>query len=545
MMVWWLIASAMAAETFEERLFLFGDIHAHTGASGDGGSSNVGDCIRASDGSPADCGSTEDLRTMAEENGLDFLATVDHVTSVAATTTPEQFEAVFAAVNELNAPAEGFITIPGAEVFVELPTGEELGHRSLLMFGSPAALSEVSMGDLQPSGSLSNTVPNCAALSDFMDGLEAQFGPSLLIPHHPGVDKPMPTDWSCHDPRWAPVVEAYSEHGSSFEPSDDFDPPWSGWMAMGSVRAALNPAGPGHRLGLVGGTDNHDTHPGSVCRTDTVLDHHPYGGGLTGVALTGGGGGVNRADIHDAFRSRRTYTTTGPRLPVWLEVTADEGSESAVMGGTLSMPDGGGVTLRVTVPVDDAWTVTEVVALGPSSQWPLESVDPGAWEGSIPADALERYALVDVSVDGELWFEDGCEDGGEDDREHLWLSPVWFDLAGSEGEGEGPGRDGDGDGVSEADGDCDDTNPFIYPGAPEACLMDDADHDCDGVAAIDDPDCEEETEGEVDSAAPERTVDETRADRPDPEPKGCAHVPVHGHVALVSLALVGLRRRSS
>ena len=52
---------------------------------------------------------------MAEANGLDFLATVDHVTSVAATTTPEQFETVFAAVNEMNAPAAAVTTVTAAE----------------------------------------------------------------------------------------------------------------------------------------------------------------------------------------------------------------------------------------------------------------------------------------------------------------------------------------------------------------------------------------------------------------------------------------------
>ena len=39
--------------------------------------------------------------------------------------------------------------------------------------------------------------------------------------------------------------------------------------------------------------------------------------------------------------------------------------------------------------------------------------------------------------------------------------------------------DADGDGVTEADGDCNDSNAAIYPGAPEVC--DGLDNDCDDI----------------------------------------------------------------
>ena len=43
----------------------------------------------------------------------------------------------------------------------------------------------------------------------------------------------------------------------------------------------------------------------------------------------------------------------------------------------------------------------------------------------------------------------------------------------------GPGDDGDGDGVTAAAGDCDDTDPGVFPGARERCNG--IDDDCDGV----------------------------------------------------------------
>ena len=502
--LWLTLTVAQAAEDFADRLYLFGDIHAHTGASGDGGSSDMGSCVRASDGEPAVCGAVSEIGDKAIENGLDFMATVDHVTSVAATTTPENFEQVFAWVNELNAPDEGFITLPGAEIFVELPDGQELGHRSLLFFGTSDSLLDVEMGELQPSGSESNVVENCAVLTSFMAGLEAKYGPVLLIPHHPGVDKPMATNWSCHDPRWAPVVEAYSEHGSSFDASAGFDAPWSGFVPSGTVRAALDPDGYGHRLGLVGGSDNHDTHPGDVCRKDTVLDHHPYGAGLTGVVLDSIDS-PGRAEIHEAFTARRTFTTTGPQLPVWVEVHA-EGADPVGMGEMLEINAAVDVTVEVQLPEADAWTVQSVRVLTPEDALLMTSISLGEWSLTIPFEELPAYLLVDVAIDGELWFDTPCDDGGVNDVEHIWTSPTWIVSTVAD--------DADDDGFSETDGDCDDTNPFVYPGAPEACLIPGADHDCDGIRSGADPDCED-----TDTAEIEEEVEESDTGRvPEREP---------------------------
>src|SRR5262249_30028684 len=154
------------------------------------------------------------------------------------------------------------------------------------------------------------------------------FGPMLLLPHHPALQSPMATDWSCYDAHFSPSVEVYSEHGSSEGGGSTFDPPWSTYVQSGSVDWALDPEGPDLELGFFGGTDSHDTKPGSVCDRDLMQLQFPYGGGLT-VAVLPDGQRFDRAAIHDALVTRHTYETSGPLMPV----VATYGSGGARLGG--------------------------------------------------------------------------------------------------------------------------------------------------------------------------------------------------------------------
>ncbi|MBI2473967.1 putative metal-binding motif-containing protein [Candidatus Uhrbacteria bacterium] len=67
----------------------------------------------------------------------------------------------------------------------------------------------------------------------------------------------------------------------------------------------------------------------------------------------------------------------------------------------------------------------------------------------------------------------------------VFFSAIFFQILGVQ---QCSDEDADGDGWTVEDGDCDDTNSFVHPGAQEVCDL--ADNDCDGTVDEDIPDCE-------------------------------------------------------
>jgi len=122
---------------------------------------------------------------------------------------------------------------------------------------------------------------------------------------------------------------------------------------------------------------------------------------------------------------------------------------------------------------------------------PLDpTVFPGAWEACNGRDDDcdgEVDELYDLDGDGFLADDAGCRAlGVEIDCDDLDANahPGAEEVADNGRDDDCDGRvdetpDSDGDGFEAAE-DCDDTNPFIYPGAAEAC--DGLDNDCDGAA---------------------------------------------------------------
>ncbi len=148
--------------------------------------------------------------------------------------------------------------------------------------------------------------------TDLWKGFDQQNKPTLMIPH---------SMWAQHDHEiWDHVSNKYRKIGEMYslwnnrfllKPNDDLqrfelgiDNPWSYHYAWAH----------GHRIGVIGSSDNHTGRPG--LNNFTLYTEHTAG--LAAVVSEGN----NRDDLWDAFQHRRTYATTGTRI--LLDFTSDD-----------------------------------------------------------------------------------------------------------------------------------------------------------------------------------------------------------------------------
>lgn len=405
-------------QRFGGSAYYAGDPHVHTGYSGDASAEDDALC--------PGCGVFDDVFTAAMDAGLSWMAIADHVNGYPANTASgfaDELEAVLAA----SAPERGFITVPSAEVWFQAE-GHDLGHKTLLLFGDDPTLADLSLADVQPVAGGGVEVGTCEAIWTWAEGLEDRFGPLLLVPHHPAGVQPMPTDWTCADEGRQPVVEVYSEHGSALDDGTDFDPPWAGLVARGTVETALDPEGLALKMGFIAGTDSHDTRPGDVCAPDLVRTDQPYGGGLTVIVLDEAAT-FDRSAILAALQARSVYGSSGPLVPLQIQ-WSDAAGALGSLGQDLSLPEGEDLTLTVSVPEEQASTVSSVEAVGPAGRWSAGLSGAATWTLTVPSEEVPAYLYVAVGIDGEAWYgAAGCEDGGDSAGEWLWSSPSWIRRA--------------------------------------------------------------------------------------------------------------------
>jgi hypothetical protein len=486
-----LLSEARAAETFEGMTFYFGDLHAHTGVSPDGGSQEYLNCDDYSV-----CGYIDDVFADARDvYHLDFVAFTDHS---APTTDPELFNELLE--RGLAETTSTFVVIPGAERALRWVDGVDyighVGHKTNLVFQDELEMLGLDFEDFQ-GGTKRFERERCDEDSEGVwehaATMTDAFGPTLEFAHHPAAGNVMTTDWTCHNQTYQPVVEIFSGWGNSLDPWSDYDPleePIEGTFVHDALDLGL-------RVGFVAGTDIHDTRPGAVCAVNTALNEeglqtHLYGGGLTVVALPDAGE-FKRSTIHAELVARRSLVTTGPRMPVSVHWITPDGVTHAI-GEELLVHDSPNEATTLSVKIPASWTgvVTGVRAVGAATSFELEAQVEGEWTVPIPNDQLPTWLYAEVAIDGALLYgEGGCVDeptdddldgdglaDPHDDREFVWSSPVWFDS----------GTDLDGDTFAYDIDDCNDYDVAIHPdmtevwydGVDQNCDGNDLDQDCDG-----------------------------------------------------------------
>lgn len=420
-----LFPSAEAAETFEGKTYYLGDLHAHTAVSGDAASAEDGTCWGT-------CGSQDEIVQTAKDNGLDFVAFTDHTNGDPTIAFPyssaEAYADLLATVLAADEPGT-FVTIPAAEVWFRYAGsgGGRLGHKTLLMFGDTDVLAGFTQADTWATGVVAYaSISDCDQIDSWMDQLNNDFGPALLLPHHSSATVPMATDFSCFADEYEVAVEVYSVHGNFLAESPTWDAPTKGITAGSSIEAAMDPDGLGLQFGFFAGTDRHDTLPGEVCRYDQYRSQHQYGGGLT-VVVADADADFERKTVFYALLERRTYATSGPMIPVNLAWSA-AGESLGGLGDSLTMTEGTPLDVEVRVPTDDAASILSVEVVGPRGyRAALSDLGQGVWEGSFDLADAPEYLYVEVRVDGQsYWGLGSCVDGGADDDEYLWLSPSWI-----------------------------------------------------------------------------------------------------------------------
>jgi hypothetical protein len=255
-------------------------------------------------------------------------------------------------------------------------------------------------------------------------------GEAITVPHHP-AEAMYPFDFATtdYDDELAPLVEVYSQWGSSERPaSAGNDRP----VAMGQgeidepghyVQDAL---ALGHRVGLVSSSDYHGPHPGhSLIHTSPHLpsvrewregglgwgliwriwNERSYPGGLQAFRAPE----LTREAVFDAFRSRAVYGTTQPHRII---------VDFAIDGVRVGEQDS-----RVELPSAEAERDIAVTVAGTAPLSTVEIVKNNAsWRTATPA------ADDDARPAGELTHPPTPVDTPLDDLHgSLTLDRVWTD----------------------------------------------------------------------------------------------------------------------
>ena len=301
----------------------FGEFHWHTEVSGDGQRS-----VR------------EALTCARDMLNMDFAAPGDHCPKGA------KWEETVAAL-EAFSEDDTFATFFGWE------NSTERGHENYYFTSPDHPL--VCGGEAGVQGGWSDDLPK--QLRDVF--AQQEF---ICIPHHTNsvaetrrIEDDSPY-W--HPYRWRlpedylRLVEIFQARGN--QEQNTYDDAWRGWHQNNDA-SAQDALRLGHRLGFVGGTDNHLGWPGrAFSEYEGIGIHPPKSVILTGVWTTG----VRRQDIFTSLKKRHTWAVWDTRALVHYTVN------SVLGGGDISVAQGTELTAHIRLSAEDTLQAVALVSEG-------------------------------------------------------------------------------------------------------------------------------------------------------------------------------------
>jgi len=249
------------------------------------------------------------------------------------------------------------------------------------------------------------------SLEVLWEKLDQQNAPALTIPH---VTWPTPDHqiWEHINNQYRKVGEIYSLWNNRWllQPGDDpqrFEIDENGDWSYQYAWAR------GHKIGVIGSSDNHTGHPGA--NNYTVYTQHT--GGLAVVLAKGN----NREDIWDAYQHRRTYATTGTRI--LLDFTSDDhfmGDEYS----TNTAPE-----LQVRVAGTNTLKSVEIIKHDNHGYQTIYSANPDSETESFnfidDEFSEDSFYYVRVTQVDEYWRSPWANTTSE----MAWSSPIWVNFS--------------------------------------------------------------------------------------------------------------------
>lgn len=225
----------------------------------------------------------------------------------------------------------------------------------------------------------------------------------VAIPHHPNAEaevrhqesgRPL---WSVY-PWSSPVdylrlVELMQVRGN--HERDQGSDTWRIWH-QGHGASAQDALARGHRIGFVGGTDNHQARPGRAFGAAEGAGRHPvHSEIITGAWIRS----LDRKAVFEALRSRHTWAVWDTRALVWFEING------ALMGEVLLATPGTPLTARIRLSAQDALQTIEIVSES-RCVWQAGSAAPDVdWHVPLgPAERDTHFYLRALQRDGGLIY---------------------------------------------------------------------------------------------------------------------------------------------